>query len=310
MSLFATFRRILPAIALAPLLAGSGLFAQEGTVEATAVVTVVPKDGQQAAFLTPKDLKVTSNRKPATVTSWMPLRGDRAGLELIVLIDDSARSRLGQQIPDIKQFIRGLPPQAQVGVAYMRNGQSVIFQNLTGDREAAANALRMPMGSAGSNASPYFCLSDLAKRWPSNNPDNRREVLMVTDGVDNYGGARFDPENPYVLTAISDSQKARLIVDSIYYRDSGDSRDASGGQDYLEMTAKGTGGKAYNQLTITPVSFAPYLNDLHSRLMNQYELGFMTESKGRAQLQEFKVKTTVPKTSLDAPEKVLVGSRR
>ena len=38
--------------------------------------------------------------------------------------------------------------------------------------------------------------------------------------------------------------------------------------------------------------------------------GFMTESKGRAQLQEFKVKTTVPKTSLDAPEKVLVGSRR
>ncbi len=40
----------------------------------------------------------------------------------------------------------------------------------------------------------------------------RREVIMVTDGVDRYSGGRFDPEDPYVQAAISDAQKAGVIA--------------------------------------------------------------------------------------------------
>ena len=248
----------------------SGAVAQEGTVQASAVVTVMAKGGTAAPNLTQKDLKVTANEKPVQVTSVTPLRGERSGLELVVLIDDSARSRLGEQIPDLKKFVNSLPPQTEVGVAYMQNGRAAMTQNLTADHSLAAKAFRLPQGMPGGNASPYFCLSDLAKHWPSNNPEVRREVLMVTDGADEYGGARFDPENPYVLAAIADSQRARLIVHSIFYRDAGDGPLGEfSGQDYLLMVARATGGRSYYQMNGSPVSFAPYLDELHTRLMNQ-----------------------------------------
>jgi hypothetical protein len=297
------------------LLAGAAImppmFAQEGEVPAQTVVTVMPKGnvptGTQAPAATQTSLKVSVNEKPTPVTSFVPLRGDRAGLELVVLIDDSARTRLAQQFSSLKAFINSLPAQTQVGVAQMENGRAVFHQNLTADHEAVANALRIPFGSAGSSASPYFCLSDLAKHWPSADPDNRREVLMITDGIDLYNGRRFDPEDPYVAAAIADSQRARLIVHSIFYMDAGDGSGGQiGGQDYLLMVAKDTGGRSYYQMAGNPVSFDPYLDDLHTRLMNQYELGFMAQPRGRAELQDLKVKATTKKISVDAPEKVLV----
>ncbi len=66
----------------------------------------------------------------------------------------------------------------------------------------------------------YFCLSDLAKRWPSQDPAARREVVMVTDGVDNYQ-RQFDPEDPYVQAAIADSLRAHLVVYALYWKNQG-----------------------------------------------------------------------------------------
>lgn len=288
-------------------------WAQDGRVPAQTVVTIVakgaanPADVAQPAPLRASDLEVSVDYKSTAATALVPLRGERAGLELVLLIDDSARARLSQQLPDLKRFVNALPAQAQVGVAYMQNGRAVMIQNLTPDHATASSSLRMPEGSPGSNASPYFCLSDLAKHWPGTDPDSRREVLMVTDGADAYGGGGFDPEDPYVLAAIADSQRAGLIVHSIYYRDAGDGPGGEfAGQDYLLMVSRGTGGKAYYQMSGSPVSFQPYLDDLHTRLMNQYELGFTAQPKRRAELQQFKVKTEVKGVSLDAPEKVLV----
>ena len=80
--------------------------------------------------------------------------------------------------------------------------------------------LHLSSGIPGSNASPYFCLSDLAKNWPSHDRTARREVLMVTDGVDNYN-RQYDPEDPYVMSAINDSVRAGLVVFSIYWKDMG-----------------------------------------------------------------------------------------
>ena len=116
---------------------------------------------------------------------------------MVVLIDGAARSTIGQQLGEIASFIKGLPANAKVAVGYMEYGHAALTAPLSTDHERAIQGLRMPSGLAGSSGSPYFCLSDLAKNWPASGPMARREVVMITDGVDNYE-QRFDPDDPYV----------------------------------------------------------------------------------------------------------------
>lgn len=287
------------------------LLAQQGdTISARTVVTVVPKNGE-APPLQKQNLKAWANGKKSDITSWKALRDDRAGLEFVVLIDDSARSSLGLQLNDVAKFIQSMPAGALVGVAYMQNGRAAFAQNLTTDHALAAKSLRLASGTPGSNASPYFCLSDLAKHWPAENPKNRREVLMITDGVDRYH-LRYDPDDPYVQAAISDSQRAGLIVYSIYYRDTGridrTGYETDAGQNLLIQLTEATGGKLYWQGLSNPVSFQPFFEDLNRRLENQYELGFTAPAKAKPDLVEFKLKTDVGHVSIDAPQKVPVGA--
>ena len=286
-------------------------FAQQGdTVAAQAVVTVVPKSGE-APNLPQQSLKVWADGKESDVTQWQPLRGDRAGLEFVVLIDGSARSSIGLQLNDLSKFIQSMPPTTLVGVAYMQNGRAAFAQNPTADHALAAKALRLTSGTPGSNASPYFCLSDLAKHWPSEDPKNRREVLMVTDGIDRYN-LRYDPDDPYLQAAITDSQKAGLIVYSIYFRDTGhldnSGYETNAGQSLLTQVAQSTGGKLYWEGLGNPVSFQPYLEDLSRRLANQYELGFTARAKSKQEFVDLKVKTDVSRISIDAPQRVAIGA--
>jgi hypothetical protein len=208
---------------------------------------------------------------------------------------------------DIQGFVKSLPPTTAVGIAYMANGRAVFSGPLTTDKAKALQALRLPAGSPGSSASPYFCLSDLAKHWPSTDRDNRREVVMITDGVDPYN-LRFDPENPYLQTAINDSIRAGLIVDSIYWHDQGRYDQGlyqnNAGQSLLNLVSQATGGKSYWQGLGNPVSFSPFFEDLGRRLQNQYELGFDVPAKSKAQIVSLKVKLTMPDTKIDAPERV------
>lgn len=286
------------------------LFAQSDTVTAQTVVTAVPKSGE-APDLQRGNLKVWVDGKESEVTKWRALRDDRAGLEFVVLIDNSARSSFGLQMNDLAKFIQSLPPTALVGIAYMQNGRAVFAQNLTADHALAAKAIRLASGPPGSSASPYFCLSDLAKRWPSQDPKNRREVLMITDGVDRYS-PRYDPNDPYMQAAIRDSQKAGLIVYSIFFRDTGhfdnSYYETNAGQNLLSQVAQATGGKLYWQGLSNPVSFQPFLADLSKRLDNQYELGFTARTKPNQQLVDLKVKTDVSRVSIDAPQRVPVGA--
>jgi hypothetical protein len=282
---------------------------QADAVSAQTVVTVVPKVGEAPA-LQRQNLKVWADGKESAVTQWQPLRGDRAGLEFVILIDGSARSSIGLQLNDLEKFIQSLPPTALVGVAYMQNGQAAFAQNPTSDHALAAKAIRLTGGTPGSNASPYFCLSDLAKRWPSEDSKNRREVLMVTDGVDRYS-PRYDPDDPYMQASITDSQKAGLIVYSIFFRDTGrfdnSYYETNAGQNLLSQVTQATGGTLYGQGLINPVSFQPFLADLSKRLENQYELGFAARPKPKEELVELKVKTDVSHVSIDAPQQVPVG---
>ncbi|HTY85745.1 MAG TPA: hypothetical protein VMB19_16110 [Silvibacterium sp.] len=280
------------------------------TASAQVVITAVGKGNEMPAPLRQQDLQVQVGGKSTAVADFVALRGDRAGLELVVLIDGSARSSLGTQLSDIQRFVNSLPPTTWVGIAYMQNGRAVFSQPLTADKAEALKALRLPAGSAGSNASPYFCLSDLAKNWPSINRENRREVVMITDGVDPYN-LRFDPDNPYVQAAIIDSVRAGLIVDSIYWHDLGrydrGLYENNSGQSLLNQVTQTTGGKSYWQGVGNPVSFAPFFDDLGRRLQNQYELGFDVPTKSKPEIVTLKVKATGPDVKVDAPQKVMIA---
>ena len=286
------------------------LFAQSGVIAQT-VVTIMPgKSSEQSPTITESQVQATVAGKRAQISSWVPLRGEQAGLQIVVLIDGSARSGLSLQYGDLKSFIQNLPEGAQVGLAYMQNGRAVMAQNITADRKLVTEAFRLPSGVPGGNGSPYFCLSDLVKNWPSGNTTDRREVLMITDGVDLYYGRTYDANDSYVVAAISDAQNAGVIVHSIFYRDTGRFDNGqwtvSGAQSYLLQVSQGTGGRAYWLGFGNPVSFAPFLDDLATRLKNQYELGILASPRSKTQLQPLKVKVTAPGVKVDAPQMIVV----
>jgi hypothetical protein len=275
-----------------------------------AVVTVLPKhEGALPPSVTGQDMSVKVNGKQAKVTSWKPLQSPASSLELVVLIDNGARSGLANQFEDITHFIKSLPPNTKATVAYMQNGQALLAGPLTADPAQVLRGLHLTMGFPGSNASPYFCLSDLANHWPSANHASRREVLMVTDGVDNYN-RQYNPDDPYVQAAIRDSVRAGLIVYSIYWQDRGRFNstryETNAGQNYLGQVAEATGGKSFWIGMGNPVSFEPFLDELTRRFRNQYELRFAVGLTGKPEVKSMKLKLSAPGTEVNAPEQVLI----
>jgi len=241
------------------------------------------------------EVSVEVNKRPARVEKWIPLRGDQAGLELYVVIDDGEDSDLGIQFNSLKSFIRGQPETTRIGLAYLRNGSANIVAPLTNDHDEIARALRLPLGQAGISASPYMGISDLVKKWPA--ADSRREVLLIASGIDPWSPP--DPQNPYLQKAIADAQRAGILVHSIYYAEAGHLGHSywrvNWGQNYLSELGDETGGEAYWQGSYSPVSFDPFLKDLTQRLQNQYLLTLVPgDTKGDLE----PVRVTASKTGL------------
>jgi hypothetical protein len=283
--------------------------AESSQGQGQAVVTVLPKhDGDPLpASVTEQDLAVKVNGKNAKVTAWAPFQSPHDGIELVLMIDDSARTSLGRQIEDLGRFIDTLPPNVKIAVAYMQNGRAVLSGPLSAGHAEVSRELHLPGGGAGADASPYFCLSDLAKNWPSQDPGVRREVVMVTDGVDNYE-RQFDPDDPYVKSAIADSVRARIVVYSLYWLNQGRidrTPDMTlAGQSLLNEVAEATGGKSFWQGQGNPVSFEPFLDELTRRSRNQYELGLSAPLNGKPQVETLKLKLSAPGTDVDTPQQV------
>jgi hypothetical protein len=300
--------------AAAMLLTAATAFAQsEGSQgQGQAVVTVLPKhegDPLPPSVLQ-QDLAVKVNGKNAKVTTWAPYQSPHNGIELVLMIDDSARSSLGRQMEELAHFIDTLPPNVKIGIAYMQNGRAVFTGPLSVDHAQVSHQLHLPGGGAGTDSSPYFCLSDLAKKWPSQDAEARREVLMVTDGVDNYE-RQLDLDDPYVKSAIADAARAHLVVYSLYWLNQGrgdrTQQATVAGQSLLNEVADATGGKSFWQGQGNPVSFDPFLDELTRRLRNQYELGFTAALNGKPQVETLKLKLSAPGTEVDTPQQVLVA---
>jgi hypothetical protein len=299
-------------VVIASLLAGAQLTMAQESAASTGpsvnmVATVEARHGSSIPVITRDDVMVYQGRDRDKVTDWLPLQGDHAGLELFILLDDSSNVSLGSQLEDIRQFILAQPASTKIGIAYMQNGIAQVLQNLTSDHALPAKALRLPLGSPGANASPYFSLGDLIKRWPEN--PERREVIMITDGIDRYWGS--GPDNAYVDTVIEQAQRAGVLVYTIYTPGEGHYGHSYWrtywGQNYLSQLADETGGEGYYLIgSAPPVSFTPYLSDVTRKLGNQYLLTFIAKPQKKAGMERIKLQTEIPNAELVSADKVYV----
>ena len=277
------------------------------------VVTEQARQGSTEAQIPAQDVNVYQGHERDQVTRWVPASGENAGLELYILFDDdSVASMLATQWGDFRHFIMEQPESTKIGIAYMRNGSARVVQALTADHQLAAKALRLPLSAGGINGSPYFALDDLVKHWPAT--QDRREVLMISDGVDRYYESA-DIFDPYLEKAVKDAQRAGVVVNVIYTPGVGTFYRSNWhtlwGQTYLTQTAKETGGASYYiGFTAPAVAFAPFLDDLTRRLNHQYLLSFVAGPEKRAGLEPVRVNTTESNTELIAAAKVFVPENR
>lgn len=276
------------------------------------VVTEEPRRGSDESIIQTQDVTVYQGHERDQITRWVPARGPNAGLELYILLDNDSAPMVDTQLGDLRNFIMEQPTSAKIGIAYMQNGIARVAQEPTTDHDLAAKALRPALNIGGINGSPYFALSDLVKHWPDS--QNRREVLMVSDGVDRYY-EQNDIFDPYLAKSIDDLQRAGVVVSVIYTPGAGtyyrSSWQTLWGQTYLAQVAKETGGQSYYLGFDGPaVAFAPFLDDLANRLNHQYLLSFRAEPEKRAGLEDVKVKTANSNTVLVAAAKVFVPGNR
>jgi hypothetical protein len=277
----------------------------QATGQGRAVVTVLSKNAEMTPNLTQRDVSAKVNGKDADVTRWEPFKGVDDALELVVLIDGGARN-LGPQLDEITTFVQSQGPHTKVAVGYMQNGRAVLAGPLSTDPKQVASELHLPSGPT---SNPYFSLSDLARHWPSQARNARREVLLLSDGVDPEI-QRLDPDDPYVQAAVNDSVRAGLVVYTVYWVNRTD-RDSSSitensGQSLLIELSQATGGYSYWTGTGNPVSFNPFFEDLNRRFSSQYALEFTSRLDRKPDIEQLKLKVEGPGLTITVPQDVYI----
>jgi len=273
------------------------------------VVSVETKAGNEIPMITQQDILVYQGHDRRPVTGWVPATGNRAGLALAILIDDGSGFSLGTQLSDIRAFIEEQAPTTLVAVGYMHNGTVSLAQNFTQDHTAAAKSLRLALGYFGAGGSPYLSLSDFIKRWPSNPAIPRREVLMVTSGIDMVYMGGYP--NPYADYAIQHAQCANIVVYSIYTPSVGHFGHSYyrtyWGQNFLSELSEKSGGESYYFMgPQAPVAFAPYLDKMSHQLTNQFLLTFLAKPQKKAGREPVRISSEIHSVDFVHADKVCV----
>ena len=281
-------------------------------VPVSMVVTVKARRGAETPSIGGENVIVSEGRVRAKVTGWVPLQGERAGLELFILLDDARDTSLGTQVEDIRRFIMAQPATTRIGVAYMQEGGTKIAQSLTEDHALAARALHVSLGNLARTASPYEAVGNLIKKWPVDGDKDRREILMISNGVDALNGEggpyKYDG---YLEAAIEEAQRAGVVVFAIGTSGEDIDSDHIGqGKNYLAQIAEETGGESYYHESGPLISFVPYLDDVTQRLGRQYLLAFVARPEKNAGMQSVKVRTDLSHMEIASAERVFIPAGR
>ncbi|HTS04518.1 MAG TPA: hypothetical protein VMP68_02975 [Candidatus Eisenbacteria bacterium] len=271
-----------------------------------------------------EDVKVRQGKTSLQVTQVIPAQDNNAAVQLMILIDDTLNTSVGNNLNDLKDFISAQPASTIIGVGYMSNAGVNIAQNFTPDKDLAVKAIRLPRGNLSTMDSPYLSLISLVKGWPQQNV--RRVVLMVTDGIDRLRGEQpqasrlgpnFGPVYHSMPTISTDatsaseiSQRYNVLVYSIYAvgvgRAGRSSWDLEVGLSGLTKIAEETGGECFSLGTSQLVSFKPYIDRFQKMLNNQYYVVFQAIPKKKPGLQRVKIETELSNSELLAPDNVWV----
>lgn len=294
---------LLAAVTLAPVASR----AQEGTVPVTTVITVLGPKFTAPAQYSKDDIAVTEGKEKFAVTNLVPAQGDKAKLELAIVVDEANNTSFGSQMRDLQDFVNAQPATTAVGIFYANNGTVQALTPFTTDHAAAAKSIRLTLGNMGAYSSIYLSTMDLISRWPDNG--GRREILLIADGIDRFRG---DPFSPDVTSTVDKAQTAGIMIHSLFC--SGSGRYARNmfrvnyGQSNLAQLTDGTGGESFFQGLQTPVSFAPYLQQFDMILKNQSFLTFSAtrSKKEKGELRNIRVRSEQKDLDISAADRVFV----
>jgi hypothetical protein len=284
-----------------------------GTIPVTTVVTALGSKFTAPPAVSKDDVTLREGSIHRDITQWIPAQGDRAGLQLAIVIDDSLQKSFGNQIKALSDFITSQPKSTSVGVFYAANGTLQVASQFNPDSEAVAKTVRLPSGTYGAASSIYQSLMQLIAGWPVTGA--RREVLLFSDGFDYLRKERFSPD---VQLTIDKAQQAGILIHAIYESTAGrpgrNRRVANVGQGNLNQICDGTGGYAFFSGDRSPLSIDPYVSQVGMVIKNQYFLTFATvpsKNGAKGELRSIKVSTERRDVQLKAPDKVFVpGSEK
>ena len=232
---------------------------------------------------------------------------DEAPLSLAILVQEGLTSNFNLQIADLKEFIRRLPRGSRVMVAYLRGGTSQIRQRFTNDLGRAADSLRIVSSSASAGPrNPYDGVAEVLDRFDGL-PAGRRAVLLISDGVDVSNG--IDSASPSqsldLDRAILRAQRKNVAVFSFYsptaLTENGNSRLVLFGQGSLQKLSDETGGRAFFQVSLAPVSFEPFFRDLSILLNRQFLLTYLSNHMKKG-YYKVEVTSTNPEIKVEHPK--------
>jgi hypothetical protein len=278
------------------------------TASVTTVVTVLGPKFTAPPAISKDDIGVYEGKEKAEVKSWTPAQGEKALLQLAIVIDEASSTDLGNQLNDIKAFITAQPKTTAVGVFYSSNGGVQPTSQFNNDHEAVAKTLRLPLGNFGAYSSIYLSTMSLIKGWPET-AGVRREILLIADGIDRFRG---DPFSPDIQSTYVAAEKAGVIIHTLYCSGVGRAGHnmfrVNYGQSNLAQITDKTGGYSFFQGLQTPIAFAPFLEQLDTILKNQYFLSWSTRrpTKGKGELRTYRIKTELRDIDISSPDQVWV----
>ncbi len=277
-------------------------------VPITTVVSVLGPNYSAPPAVGKSDVVVRTGKVREDIVGWDAAQGDKSALELAILIDDG--TNIGNQLDDLRKFIRAQSKATSVGLFYASSGLTQAVSPFSTDHDAVAQKLRITLGQFRISTSIYLAIMDLMSKWRPSGA--RREILVIADGIDRFRG---DPNSPDVILTIQRAQKAGIMIHTLFARDSDragrNSFRAGYGQSNLAQMTDETGGESFFQGFDTPISFTPFLDQLDMVLHNQYFLTFTTLSstKKNGEYRSFRVSTEQQNVEISGARHVWVPGR-
>lgn len=250
------------------------------------------------------DLTVREDGEPQTILSIRGL-GTNSPITLAVLIQDDLVPSVANEVKSIAEFIRGLPKGSRVMTGYLRTGSLQVKQKFTSDLEKAAKSLRAPSGFASAGPyNPYVEVIEALRKFDSQ-PQGRRAIMLVSDGLDISRGpdSSAPTQSVDLQRAVNESQRRGVAIYGFYAPTTAAAADrilAANAQSSLLRIANETGGLAFFSGTGVPVSFDPFLRELDVSLQKQAALTFLSTHLNKG-FHKIEVKSTTPGVKIAFP---------